>query len=34
MCIKEKWLDKSPEEQQIVELSAELEKIKDTNLKL
>ena len=34
MCTSEKFLAKSPEEQYIVALSTELEKIKDTNLKL
>ena len=34
MCAKDQWLDNSPEEQQIVEISAELEKMKDTKIKL
>ena len=33
MCTEEKWLAKSPEEQQIVAIYEELEKMKDTNLK-
>ena len=32
-CTKYKWLAKSPEAQQIVGRSAELEKMKDKNLK-
>ena len=34
MCTKDKWLARLPGEQAIVALSAELEKNKDTNLKL
>ena len=31
MCTKDKCLAKSPKEQQIVAISAEMEKIKETN---
>ena len=34
LCTEDKWLDKSPEEQLIMALYAELEKMKDTNIKL
>ena len=34
VCTKDKWLSKSHEEQHIVALSTEMEKIKYTNLKL
>ena len=34
MCTKDKCLAKSPEQQQVVALSTELEKMKDTNIQL
>ena len=34
MCTEDKWLGKSPREQLVMALYAELEKINDTNLKL
>ena len=34
MCTRDKWLAKSHEEQHILELYAELDKMKETNIKL